>query len=248
MSARTHLILDIETIPDRALWTPTPVTDANGIVTNPNPFPPMWAHIPVVIGSMLIDDDYKVARLGNFGSVKDPEDALRSYGKYVQEKKPTIVTWNGRCFDLPVLNMRLLRLGVPQPWWFGRDVRYRFSENGHLDLMDAMTDYGAGDRGRVPLDGMSKLIGLPGKIGIGGDKVEETWKAGKLDEVREYCLCDVVLLAFLFLRWRLFSGAIQVGGYTASAEQLLEYLNREYTTGPVHELVEKIDRKVLLLA
>ncbi len=56
--------------------------------------------------------------------------------------------------------------------WYYRDkgVRYRFSEEGHLDLCDWLADHGATRPGK--LDAVARLIGLPGKVGI-------DWLAGR---------------------------------------------------------------------
>ena len=82
------------------------------------------------------------------------------------------------------------------------DYRYRYSEAGHLDLADMLTDYGA-SRSTGGLDAMARLIGLPGKVGVDGSQVEGLYNAGQLELIKNYCLSDVAQTAFLFLRFRL---------------------------------------------
>ena len=95
-----------------------------------------------------------------------------------------------------------LRAGLDFGWYYrGDGYRYRFSEEGHLDLCDVISDHGAAKM--TSLDGAARTIGLPGKDGVDGSQVEGLWNAGELDSLRRYCLCDVAQTAFLFLRYRL---------------------------------------------
>ena len=54
-SDTTYLILDIETVPDRELFTPP--EPAAGVE---RPFPPLYASRPVVLGVMWLDEDLGV--------------------------------------------------------------------------------------------------------------------------------------------------------------------------------------------
>ena len=129
------------------------------------------------------------------------------------ERPATIVTWNGRTFDLPVLAMRALYLGVPWGWYYDeRDVRYRYSEAGHCDLMDFLSDYGASRS--MKLDDAARLVGLPGKGEPSADRLDgfkiADFVAGSsvVDcaerqlKVARYCLQDAVQTALIFLRTR----------------------------------------------
>ena len=136
----------------------------------------------------------------------------------------TIVTWNGRGFDLPVLSMRSFRLGVPFGWYYkSRDMRYRYSEEGHLDLMDFLGDYGASRQAK--LGDVARLIGLPGKVGeVSGAGVHDIYKStlGEMDprvveekqgSVARYCLQDTIQTALIFLRSRFHLGKIDRDEY-----------------------------------
>ena len=141
-----------------------------------------------------------------------PERRLVSSFREAMAKEPaTIVTWNGRQFDLPVLAARALHLGVPWGWYYEeRDVRYRYSTDGHCDLMDVMSDYGAARS--MKLDDAARLIGLPGKGSatsvdhVDGSKVADIVAEGVVpvnqERIARYCLQDVVQTAIFFLRTR----------------------------------------------
>jgi predicted PolB exonuclease-like 3'-5' exonuclease len=239
MSAPTHLVLDIETIPDRDLFTPP--EPAPGL---DRAFPPLYACRPVVIGVMWLGEDFTLKRLGTIGEGKDERGMLADFADFVATRRPRLVTWNGRGFDLPVLLLRSLRHGLAWPWYYGdSDYRYRYSEEGHLDLCDFLADHGAARM--TSLDGAARLIGLPGKDGVDGSQVEGLFHAGQLEALRRYCLSDVTQTAFVFLRYRLLVGELDRETYTRAATALLEAVSADER---VSRLAENVDRARLLLS
>jgi predicted PolB exonuclease-like 3'-5' exonuclease len=149
-----------------------------------------------------------------------------------------VVTWNGRGFDMPVITSRALKHGVSMPWWFSdRHTRYRYSPEGHLDLMDFLSDFGAAKSGR--LDVYAKLVGLPGKVGVDGSQVAPMVHAGRIDEVNAYCLCDVAQTAALFLRVQLLRGVIDRARYVELARGLLTFFDGDARLAPVTSNVDR---------
>jgi 3'-5' exonuclease len=239
-SETTYLVLDIETIPDRELFTP-PETPT-GVE---RPFPPLYACKPIVIGVMWIGADLGVKKIGTFGEGKDEAAMMADFADFMGKWRPQVVTWNGRGFDLPVLALRALRFGLDFRWYYrGEGYRYRFTEEGHLDLCDVISDHGAARM--TSLDGAARTIGLPGKQdGVDGSQVEGLFHAGQLDALRRYCLSDVVQTAFLFLRYRLVSGDLDRDGYRHAASAMLATLE---TDGRFGRLLDGLDRRRLLLS
>jgi predicted PolB exonuclease-like 3'-5' exonuclease len=234
----SYLALDIETIPDPELYTP-PELPA-GVE---RPFPPLYACRPIVLGVMWLDEDLAVKRIGTIGEGKDEAGMMADFADFMNTRKPHIVTWNGRSFDLPVLALRGLRFGLNFNWYYrGEGYRYRFSEDGHLDLGDMLSDHGAARM--TSLDGAARLIGLPGKTGVDGSQVEGLYHAGQLESLRHYCLSDVAQTAFLFLRYRLVAGAIERDAYRRAAAGLLAALEAD---GRFSRLLDGVERGRLLL-
>lgn len=134
-----------------------------------------------------------------------------------------LVTWNGRSFDLPVLVMRSMLHGQQCGWYYkSRDVRYRYSQEGHLDLMDFFGEYGACRN--MKLSDVSRICGLPGKTDMKGDQVADLYQEVRecydkseslASKVASYCLQDVVQTALVFVRSRLLMGKIGVDAYRA---------------------------------
>jgi len=235
MAHPSYLILDIETVVDPAL---PQASTGEGQGLPPPPF-----HEIVVIGVLWMDADYQVRRLGIIGDGKNESEALTDFSRFVTERKPDLVTYNGRGFDLPVIAARCLRHGISFPHYYGaRDVRYRFTPTGHLDLMDFLTDFGASRASR--LDVMARTIGMPGKVGVAGKDVGPLVHAGKLDEVQAYCLCDVVQTTGLFLRVQLLRGQLERDSYRDAMADLLKQIEGDQRLAPVSE---GLDRGRLML-
>ena len=249
-----YLILDIETLPDTDRWyRPEP---AHGVEPA---FPPTWAHRIVVVGCLWLDHGYRLKRFGvigeHHGPTGGPKDAvptgsldhrehhlIEELSRFVGRARPVLVTYNGRSFDLPVIVMRSLCHAIALPWYYrDRDVRHRYSEDGHLDLCDWLADHGATRAGK--LDAVARLIGLPGKTGVDGSQVEGLYHAGQLESIQRYCLADVAQTALLFLRFRLLQGQISHEVYRERTAELLDALAAD---GRVAEVLERTSRDRLL--
>ena len=123
-----------------------------------------------------------------------------------------------------------------------RDYRYRFSDSGHIDLYDFLSEHGAARVGS--LDAIARVIGLPGKVGVDGSQVEGLYNAGQLQLIKDYCLTDVAQTAFLFLRYRLLQGVLDLPAYQRAATGLFDALT---ANGRVQPVLDRIDRARLLM-
>jgi predicted PolB exonuclease-like 3'-5' exonuclease len=238
MRVHGYLVVDIETVPDADLYTPPDVP-----IGTERPFPPLWAHKPIVLGALWLDEEYRFKRIGVIGEDKDELQMLADFTRFTDEHRPNLVTYNGRSFDLPVIQLRCLRHGLTMRFAFDKNFRYRFSDEGHLDLFDFISDHGASRPGS--LDALAHLCGLPGKVGVDGSQVEGLYNAGQLPLIKNYCLSDVAQTAFLLLRYRLLQGALDLDGYRHAAGELLRALENEPRVAPV---LARIDRSRLLLS
>ena len=151
----------------------------------------------------------------------DEKALISSYGEAQVKQPATIVTWAGRSFDLPVLALRALKHGIPWGWYYqSRDVRYRYTDDGHCDLMDALSDYGASRS--LSLNDAAHLVGLPGKTDMDGSKVADVVALGpnkaNQAKVARYCGHDVLQTALVFLRSRMLFGYLDQAGLKRSAE------------------------------
>ena len=107
------------------------------------------------------------------------------------------MSFNGNGFDLPALLHRAMHLNIPMSRRIYNELTRRYSTKSHIDLMQVLADW---DRQKwESLDFYLKSFGLGGKTGDGG-QVYGMWKDGKIDEIEEYCMNDVLSTAKLFAR------------------------------------------------
>jgi hypothetical protein len=170
-------------------------------------FVPYTYHIPAVIAVGLIDS---TGALNHLGCVRgDPGFAItREFWSWVErfQSKPsqgTLVSFNGRGFDFPVLELAALRYGVQMPQHFNEKYgnRYRFQDDWHLDLMDFFTGHGA-TRLRGGLVLLSNLAGLPARQ-VHHSNLDEH---PLLDRMERWCRNDVRRLYVVFQRLQFMRG------------------------------------------
>ncbi len=128
---------------------------------------------------------------------------------------PVLVTFNGRGYDLPVLELAAYRYGYSVPDWFRlsgpsyEQPRNRYNVRSHLDLMDLFSNFGA-SRVSGGLNLLATLIGKPGKTEIDGSQVQDLYDAGGVEAINDYCRCDVLDTYFVFLRSRVLLGKLSL--------------------------------------
>jgi predicted PolB exonuclease-like 3'-5' exonuclease len=197
-------------------------------------FFPIPFHIPIAISTLQTDEHYRIQSLGCFGADRFSEIELISRFWQVFESAQVLVTFNGRGFDLPVLETRALKYGLSLPRYFGAGQGKntyrgnRYSDAYHMDLCDFLSNFGAAYR-RGSLNLLAKLIGLPGKYTIAGEDVEYLYRQGRLKEINQYCMTDVLQTYLLFLRVELLRSKLNKNTYqeviAAAREDILQRAN-----------------------
>jgi len=234
---RRFVTLDLETVPDEDL-----VSAVDGEPSRPyaeqvgrllaerrahsggrSDFLPLPYHRPIVACFLEAEEKDDVVRVTDVhewseGRGADEAGFLRRAWQRLAGR--TLVSFHGRGFDLPVLELRSLKLGVPAGSYFrgGREP----GSPEHLDLLDLLTNGRAAPG--APLDLYAKLLGLPGKEGVAGRDVQALYAGGALDRIGAYCMTDVVQTWLLFLRFRLLEGSLAPEGYEASVRQARDEL------------------------
>jgi len=233
------MVFDIETIPDtdtgRRLYGLEGLTDEDVAramfarrreQTGESEFLPIHLHRIVAISIVLRSgDELKVWSLGTLES--DEKELVSRFFDGVDRFTPTLVSWNGGGFDLPVLHYRALLHGVDAAryWETGDDDReFRFNNYlsryhaRHTDLMDVLAGYQP--RCSAPLDQVATLLGFPGKMGMSGAAVWDEYLAGNLAGIRDYCETDVLNTYLVYLRWELVRGRLTESALTDEYERV----------------------------
>jgi 3'-5' exonuclease len=211
-------------------------------------FFPIPFHIPISVATLQADEGYGILSLGCFGIDRFSEKELVERFWQIFENSQVLVSFNGRGFDLPVLETRALKHGLSLPKYFGTaQTRYtyrssRYSDTFHIDLYDFLSNFGAVFR-RGSLDILAKIIGLPGKYTIAGEDVEYLFRQGRLKEINQYCLTDVLQTYLLFLRVELLRGKITSAEYEKAIDGARENLSkRGASAGTDNFLLEFLQR------
>ncbi len=237
-------VFDIETVPDiesaRRLWGLEELDD-DGVAAvmyskrqqetgGATDFIRHHLHRVVAIAAAFREDDrLKLWSLGEEDSSE--EELVRRFFEGLERYSPTLVSWNGSGFDLPVLHYRAMLHGIAAPrYWDTGDEDRSFRYNNylgrfhwrHIDLMDVLAGYQA--RAFAPLDQMASMLGFPGKMGMTGADVWDHFRAGKVKSIRAYCETDVLNTYLVFLKFQHMRGHLQDAQLRQELEQVRDYL------------------------
>jgi predicted PolB exonuclease-like 3'-5' exonuclease len=239
-------VFDIETVPDvaagRRMYNAEGLSDEDVAKvmfhirrqeTGGSDFLRHSLHRIVAISAVLrAGDSFRVWSLG--GAESSEAELIRRFFDGIEKYTPTLVTWNGGGFDLPVLHYRSLLHGIAAPryWEMGsEDASFRWNNYisrfhfRHTDLMDVLSGYQA--RAVAPLDEIAALLGFPGKMGESGAAVWDKYLAGDIEGIRNYCETDVLNTYLVYLRFELVRGHLDREAYELECERVRDELRKQ---------------------
>lgn len=238
-------VFDIETIPDietgRLLNEFEGLSDEDVVTAmehlryqqTGNTFQPLYLQKVVAISAVFRHGDkLTVWSLGD--EQADEKEIIQRFFDGIDRFTPTIVSWNGSGFDLPVLHYRAMKHNIAAPkYWDTGEMDSQFKWNNyisryhsrHLDLMDVIASYNP--RANAPLDKIASMLGYPGKMGMSGAKVWETYHQGNLKAIRDYCETDVLNTYLVYLRFEVMRGNLSQQDLEAEEQKLRDYLKHE---------------------
>jgi 3'-5' exonuclease len=178
-------------------------------------FIPYTFQLPVSLVVARVAADYRLIDLAALDEEhsRPPEIVRQFWDGWRKYGRPCLVTFNGRGFDLPLLELCAFRYGLSIPDWYAEDQRSfdqprnRYNTAGHFDLHEWFTNNGA-SRFQGGLSLAANLIGKPGKLDVAGHMVQDMWEAGRAAEIHDYCRGDVLDTYFIFLRSRVAAGEL----------------------------------------
>jgi predicted PolB exonuclease-like 3'-5' exonuclease len=207
-----------------------------------NDFIPYTFHVPVSVVVGKVNEDHEledVAALDapNFRPHMVTSDFWRGWEVY---EYPTLVTFNGRGFDIPLLELSAFRFGINLKKWFAIHARsydqprHRYNVSSHLDLMEILTNHGA-SRFNGGLNLIANLLGKPGKMDVDGSMVQQLYQQGELQKINDYCRCDVLDTYFAFLRTAVLVGWITLDREQKLVEKTRRWLDQQSQQQPVYQ-------------
>jgi len=193
-------------------------------------FVPVSFHYPVAVCILRAGADFGLQELTCLDApqFRTREIVRRFWLGVEMYTKAKLVTFNGRCFDMPMLELAAFRHGLSLREYCQRN-RNRFGGN-HIDLHDWLTNYGA-CRLVGGLNLLAKVIGKPGKMDVAGDQVYRMHCEGKFQEINDYCVFDTLDTYFVFLRTRVLTGDL-----SPDQEETLVVQARQFLEGKMQEI------------
>jgi predicted PolB exonuclease-like 3'-5' exonuclease len=240
------LVFDIETIPDvetgRRLYDLHDLSDEETALALfalrrakvGHDFLPHYLQKIICISLVLSDENHaiKVWSLGT--ETTDEPELIQRFFTGLDKHMPTLVSWNGGGFDLPVLHYRALLHGIAAPtYWEMGEHKQEFRWNNylnrfhyrHMDLMDILAAYQ--NKAVAPLDEIATMLGFPGKMGMSGAHVWKNYAAGHRGAIRNYCETDVLNTYCVYLRFERIRGTLSQAQYTHALDSLCNTLREE---------------------
>ncbi len=185
----------------------------------------------IIAISIVLQDADKI-KIWTIGQDNESEaEIIQRFFQGLEKFQPTLVSWNGQGFDLPVLHYRSLIHNVQAPiYWEAGENFGDFKWNNyvnryhqrHTDLMDVLSGYQG--KAFAPLDELSHIVGLPGKIGLHGSEVYPAYLNDELQKICDYCESDVLNTYLLYIRFLWCKGSFSVTQYRNILISLEEYL------------------------
>lgn len=252
--AVSYLVFDIESIADGELISRVRYPDQNyspekaikvfcaeRLEQFGTEFIPYTFHIPISVAVIKISVDLKIIDIVTLDAPKfRPHVITKHFWEgWKAYHKPTLVSFNGRSFDIPLMELSAFRYGIGIPEWFNLHERTydqnrnRYNKDAHFDLQEIITNYGA-TRLSGGLNLMANLIGKPGKMGIAGHMVQDLYDKGELGQINDYCRCDVLDTYFVLLRSKVLTGHISLDQEKSLIDDTVEWLEMKSAEFPVY--------------
>lgn len=238
-------VFDIETVPDTQMGrqyfglddelSDRAIADAMLSLAKQSqgtPFVKLHHHRIVAISYVFRHNDS--LKMGSIGDASEPVDELNLVKRFfagIDKYKPTLVSWNGTGFDLPVLHYRALKHGIEaaQYWESGeRDNNYKYNNylnryhTRHIDLMDVLAAYQS--KANAKLNDVAVMLGLPGKLGMSGDGVMEAYFQHDIVNIRRYCEIDVINTYLIYLHFQRMRGLLNLKQFYQEQSLILDAL------------------------
>ena len=174
----------------------------------------MPLHLQKIVAISAVFEKSDQIKVWSLGDVDASEkEIIQRFFQGIEQNTPTLVSWNGGGFDLPVLNYRSLLHGVEAPRYWevgGDDTSFRYNNYisrfhwRHTDLMDVLGNYQP--RAGAKLDEIATMLGYPGKLGMSGADVWDKYQQGAIEEIRNYCETDVLNTYLVYLHFEMIRG------------------------------------------
>lgn len=126
------------------------------------------------------------------------EEMISSFWRIV-DTVDRVVTFNGRGFDVPFMNLRSAMLKIKPS---KNLMTNRFDKKLHIDLLDQLTYFGIIRKFNLDFYCHAFGISSPKAHGISGMDVKNLYEAGRIKDIAIYCGEDILATANLYNIWK----------------------------------------------
>jgi predicted PolB exonuclease-like 3'-5' exonuclease len=203
-----------------------------------------------IIAISIIYQDHQQIKITTLGQDGESEkEIIERLFLGIEKSQPTLVSWNGQGFDLPVLQYRTILHHIQAPiYWEAGEKLNDFKWNNythryhqrHTDVMDVLSSYQG--KAFAPLDEFSQILGLPGKIGLHGSEVYPAYLNGELQKICDYCESDVLNTYLIYLRYLWSKGSFTKQQYLNLLTCIEEYLLKQAHKTHWHAFVPYLEQ------
>jgi len=203
---------------------------------NGSDFLPVTFQMPICFAVMRLDAQYNLLGLTSYCEPTEAEITRKFWkgtSNYVnRDTGASLVSFNGRTFDVPLMEMAAFRHGVAANFHFEEKYgpRYRYG-SWHFDILEFLTNTGA-CKLAGGLDVLCKSIGVPGKSGTNGGDVYQLWREGQYQAISNYCQRDVIDTYLVFLRCQVIRGLLTIDREAQLHEALAGWLKNQSSERP----------------
>lgn len=225
-------------------------------ITN-STFLPLVFHKIVSISGLICDEFGNFIKIGNYGQKYQDRNELiiiKEFLNYINKNNPKLISFNGRTFDLPLIMLRAMQYNLNASAYFEIDnhivnkskwdnYRQRYSENFHIDLLDSISSFGLAKNIRLNL--ICKMLGIPGKFDVNGNDVWELFYINKdLNKIDDYCQSDVLNTYWLFLKYNILQGKIDIKNYKSLLNTFFDKIpnNKNYSEVFKKAIIKEINK------
>ena len=243
-----YLVFDIESVPDGKLISkvryPNDDIDEKIAISRyqneiyestdgMSNFIPVTFQYPVALCIAKVDESFRIREIV---ALDEPEfrasEITRQFwfGIEAYYRNAILVTFNGRGFDIPLMELMAYRYGISAKRHFTDKfgARYRHGAK-HIDLQEFLSNYSA-----IKINGglnlLSKVIGKPGKMETKGSEVYDLYLKNRTRDINDYCIHDVLDTYFVFLRTRVMIGELTIDNEQQIVKEMKEYLESNRST------------------
>jgi 3'-5' exonuclease len=237
-----YLVFDIESVPDGKLikkvkYSNEDIDDKTAIsryqdeiyesTGGMSNFIPVTFQYPVSLCIAKVDESFTIK---DIVALDEPDfrasEITRQFwfGIEAYYKNAMLVTFNGRGFDIPLMELMAYRYGISAKRHFTDKfgARYRHGAK-HIDLQEFLSNYSA-----IKMNGglnlLSKVLGKPGKMETKGSEVYDLFVKNRIKDINDYCIHDVLDTYFVFLRTRVMLGELTIEREQQIVKETKEYL------------------------